>query len=96
VPYAHPLGQQCEATSKRSGRRCQRRVIAGKVCVIHGGKAPQTRQKAEQRIALWEVQQERAADTVVVRREPEELLLDALHDTNAVLTRIKADLHGGW
>jgi hypothetical protein len=42
-----------------------------------------------------ELEAQAAAQAVAVRREPEELLLDALHDTNAVLARIKADLHGG-
>jgi hypothetical protein len=45
---------------------------------------------------LWEVQEARAAEpVVVVQREPEELLLDALHDVNQVLQQIKADLPGG-
>jgi hypothetical protein len=32
---------------------------------------------------------------VVVQREPEEILLDALHDTNVTLQAIKAELRGG-
>jgi hypothetical protein len=36
-----------------------------------------------------------AAPTVVVQREPEEILLDALHDTNVTLQAIKAELHAG-
>jgi hypothetical protein len=52
--------------------------------------------KRDQRVALWEVQEARAADpVVVVQREPEELLIDALHDTNATLQAIKAELNAG-
>jgi hypothetical protein len=60
------------------------------------GRFRQTRAKRDQRVALWEVQEARAAEpVVVVQREPEELLLDALHDVNQVLQQIKADLRGG-
>jgi hypothetical protein len=62
---------------------------------VHGLNAKQTRGKRDQRLALWEVRETRAAATVVVQKEPEELLLDALHDTNQVLQQIKADLHDG-
>jgi hypothetical protein len=75
------LGQQCEARAKSTGKRCERRVVAANVCWVHGLGAKQTRAKPQQRLALWEVQQERAADPVVViRQEPEELLLTALDD----------------
>jgi hypothetical protein len=92
---AHPLGQQCTATAKATGKQCERRAIGSPVCIMHGGKARQVKAKAEQRVMVAELEAKAAAQTVVVRREPEELILDALHDTNAVLTRIKADLHDG-
>jgi hypothetical protein len=93
---AHPLGQQCEATAKGTGRRCERRAIAANVCYIHGGRARQVKQKAEQRLAVYDAQVAAQAEpTVIERREPEELILDALHDTNAVLQQLKAELHGG-
>jgi hypothetical protein len=91
----HPLNQQCEAQCKSTGRRCERRVVGAPVCWVHGLAAKQVRQKQEQRILVAELEAKAAAETVVVRREPEELLLDALHDTNQVLARIKADLHEG-
>jgi hypothetical protein len=90
------LGQQCESKVKATGKRCERRVVAANVCWVHGLNARQTRAKRDQRVALWEVQEARAAEpVVVVQREPEELLLDALHDVNQVLQQIKADLPGG-
>jgi hypothetical protein len=95
LALAHPLGQQCEARAKSTGKRCERRVVAANVCYVHGLNAKQTRGKRDQRLALWEVQETRAAATVVVQKEPEELLLDALHDVNQVLQQLKADLHGG-
>jgi hypothetical protein len=96
LALAHPLGQQCTAKAKATGKWCERRVIAGSVCYIHGGRAAQVSQKQQERLALWEVQEARAADpVVVVQKQPEELILDALHDVNGVLQQIKADLHGG-
>jgi hypothetical protein len=93
----HPLNQQCTAKAKATGQRCERRVVGGTVCHVHGGNAKQVKAKREQRVLLAEAQAEAraAAPATVVMREPEEILLDALHDTNAVLTRIKADLHSG-
>jgi len=89
----HPLNQQWEARAKSTGKRCERRVIAANVCWVHGLGAKQTRAKQQQRLALWEVQEARAADPVVViRQEPEELLLTALDDVNQVLSAIKAQM----
>ena len=51
---------------------------------VHGLNAPQGRAKQQQRIALAEARAAIPA-TVLVAREPEELLLAALHDTDAVL-----------
>lgn len=89
----HELSQQCEARAKSTGERCGRRVVAAKVCWVHGLAAKQTRDKQQQRLALWEVQQARAAEPLVIEQvEPEQLLLDALHDTNQVLQAIKAQM----
>jgi hypothetical protein len=95
VALAHPLGQQCEATAKSTGRRCERRAIGAPVCIMHGGKAAQVRRKAEERVLVAELEAKAAAETVLIRREPEELILSALYDVDQVLARIKADLHGG-
>lgn len=53
-----PLGgQQCKATSKRSGERCKRRTAPGAtVCAMHGGKAPQVQRAARRRVAAAQVE----------------------------------------
>jgi hypothetical protein len=94
----HPLNQQCTAKAKATGLRCERRVVGGTVCWVHGGNAKQVKAKREQRILVAEAQAKAraAAPTVIVQREPEEILLDALHDTNQVLQQIKADIQGSY
>jgi hypothetical protein len=89
----HPATSQCPARSKRSGNQCKRLVLGGGPCYLHGGRGPQVAAKREQRVLLAEAQA--AAPTVIVQREPEEILLDALHDTNATLQAIKAELSAG-
>lgn len=43
---------QCTATSKGSGKQCNRRAIdGGRVCYVHGGAAPQVQKSARERIA---------------------------------------------
>ena len=69
----HPLNQQCEAKAKATGRRCERRVVGGTVCFVHGGNAKQVKAKREQRVALAEAQAAVPA-SVVLQKEPEELL----------------------
>jgi hypothetical protein len=90
---ANPLASQCTARSKRTGEQCRLQVVGGGVCHIHGGAARQVKAKREQRVALAEIQA--AAPAVVAQKEPEELLLDALHDVNQVLQQIKRDPSGG-
>jgi hypothetical protein len=90
----HQLNQQCSATAKSTGKQCERRVVGAPVCWVHGLNAPQVRAKQQQRIALAEAQAAVPA-TVVVQREPEEILLTALRDVDAVLQQIKAELRGG-
>ena len=42
---------QCTATAKSTGERCQRKAIkGGSVCYVHGGAAPQTQKKAQARL----------------------------------------------
>jgi hypothetical protein len=90
----HPLSQQCSATSKQSGKRCRRRTIAANICWVHGVNAKQVKARREQRLALFEATRNQPA-TVIERREPEQVLLDALHDTNITLQQIKAELSVG-
>ena len=54
--------------------------------------ARQVAAKREQRVLLAEAW---AATPTVIMQEPEEILLTALHDTNATLQAIKAELHVG-
>ena len=52
---------RCTARSKRTGERCQRpAMLGGVVCFHHGGNAPQTRARAQQRL-------QQAADVLVQR-----------------------------
>jgi hypothetical protein len=84
------LGQQCTATAKGTGRRCERRVIAGNVCYIHGGRAKQVRQKTEQKLALYDAQVAAGQDPVAIEQQPpEQLILNALHDVDQVLRVLK-------
>jgi len=49
--------RQCRATSKRSGARCRRAaIVGGRVCSVHGGKAPAVKAKALQRVAAAEAE----------------------------------------
>jgi hypothetical protein len=42
---------RCTARAKQSGQRCKRHPIpGGSVCFIHGGGAPQVKQKAMERL----------------------------------------------
>lgn len=52
---------RCTARSKRTGKRCKApSMLGGNVCRAHGGAAPQTRAKAQRRLA-------QAADVLVQR-----------------------------
>jgi len=45
------MDNQCTATAKSTGERCQRPAIkGGTVCYQHGGAAPQVKKKAQERL----------------------------------------------
>jgi len=45
-------GRRCTARSSRTGKPCQQAPInGGTVCVAHGGRAPQVKRKAAERLA---------------------------------------------
>ena len=95
MALAHPAGEQCSAKCKATGRRCERRVIGGGPCYVHGGNARQVKAKRDQRVLVAEARAAAAAEPVVLeRREPEELLIDLLDDVNRILQQIKSELHG--
>jgi hypothetical protein len=95
LALAHPAGEQCSAKCKATGRRCERRVIGGGPCYVHGGNARQVKAKRDQRVLVAEARAAAAAEPVVLeRREPEELLIDLLDDVNRILQQIKSELHG--
>jgi hypothetical protein len=85
----HPLTSQCTATSKRSGERCKRLVIGGKVCRIHGGAAPQVAEKRRDRIDLAEA----LADSP--RRSPWEVLADVLHSADVIAQSARKQVTSG-
>lgn len=89
----HPLGEQCSATSKRSGKRCRRRVIGGGVCIMHGGKAKQVRARAEQRILLYEAEQ-KAGPPEPELPEPtaDETLVAVLRDVRTTLQHLRVGM----
>jgi DNA-binding phage protein len=65
---------KCGATAKQTGNQCRRWAIAGgKVCPIHGGKAPAVQIAATKRLALA------AALASEPPRHPWEVLEEALH-----------------
>lgn len=50
-PLEPDAPNRCTAKSTRTGERCKRKTIpGGKVCVMHGGKAPQVQRKARLRL----------------------------------------------
>ena len=84
--------QQCEATSKRSGRRCRRRVVGASVCITHGGKAPQVAARREARILEMRAELKAAARGQVHEpRSPHEVLLSAVDIGDRVLMLLWRD-----
>jgi hypothetical protein len=88
----HPLAEQCTAKAKGTGQRCQRRVIGGGVCIMHGGRAPQVAARRQARVLEG---QARLRGEVVEPRSPAEALLAAAADADAMLQRLKRDLVAG-
>lgn len=81
----HPLSEQCPATSKRTGERCQLRVIGGGPCRFHGGSAPQVAAARERRIVLGEAAMAGGGEA----RSPHEVMLGAMADADAILQQLK-------
>lgn len=86
---AHPMSQQCTATSKATRQQCRRFVIGGGPCVMHGGKAPQVAAKREARIVAHEAAQRHGPLEV---RDPADALLSAAMTADELVQRLQQDL----
>lgn len=78
--------RRCTARAKSTGERCKRAAAVGsKVCVKHGGGAPQVRAAAERRLA--DERARAAAVTLGLPREidPYEALLEEVHRAAGVV-----------
>lgn len=90
---------RCKAMAKSTGERCKRRPIpGGTVCVKHGGRAPQVKAAADQRLLARQALL--AAEAFGLPREvdPHTALLEELHRTAGAvqwLGAIVADLEQG-
>jgi hypothetical protein len=84
----HPLSAQCSATSKRSGERCRRRVIAAAVCIMHGGKAGQVAARRASRLVAYEA----SLAATTTPRDPGEALLDAAQTADAICRQLRSQL----
>ena len=62
---------QCTATSSQSGQRCKARPMAGAtVCSTHGGRAPQVRAKAAERLLEAKIRGELAKAEITPITDP--------------------------
>lgn len=80
-------GQQCTATSKRSGNRCKRHTAPGAtVCAMHGGSAPQVKAAARRRVAAAQVAQ------LAAKLVPERGDVDPIGDPVGLLSVVAAEV----
>lgn len=91
MPRPHPLAEQCTATAKGSGERCQLRVIGGGVCRVHGGAAPQVQTAREARIVAAEA----AREAPRTAAEAADVLTGAMNDAHSLLQRLKQNIAAG-
>lgn len=91
MALAHPLAEQCTATSKRSGERCLNHVVGGGPCRMHGGNAPQVKLRREARILTAEA----ALETPVTASDAADVMTSAMNDAHAILQRLKVNIANG-
>ena len=84
------MSNQCTATAKSTGERCQRPAIKGSnVCYQHGGAAPQVKQKAQER--LDRMADEVTADVQAIVKDLVDMYEDADPDDKlAIQSAIKS------
>jgi hypothetical protein len=73
---------RCTARSKQSGERCKRaRAKGALVCAMHGGKAPQVKRKAKERVVKQQAlaTAQRMVQLAGVDMDPIQHLLESLH-----------------
>ena len=70
VPAEARNPRKCSATSKRSGKPCERWSMVGqRVCMMHGGKSKQALVKAEEMVQLAELRLRGLAPRAVAELE---------------------------
>ena len=82
-PMDEPMRRQCAATSKQSGRRCQRAPAIGQTtCHYHGAASPQAKRSAQERLrelldpALSGLEKALASDDLAAVVRSAQLILD--------------------
>src|SRR5688500_6067795 len=86
----NPLSRKCTALAKSTRQRCERWVIGGGPCPMHGGKAPQVAVRREACILEAQAMSESLlAGVRWLDRAPGEALLAAAADADALVQRIK-------
>ena len=84
-----PRSSQCGAHGRRSGEPCQRWVVGGGRCYLHGGATPQAKRSRDERLALMDLQLKPSPPS---GKTAGEMLVSAAEDTRVVVERIKVQL----
>lgn len=84
--------EQCTAKAKGTQQRCQRLVMGGGVCIVHGGRARQVNAAREARVVAALAQ---ASGGVTEARDPGEALVSAAVDADQIVQKLKRSLDAG-
>jgi|SRR5665811_309683 len=87
----NPMAEQCSATSKATGQRCQIRVLGGGPCRVHGGAAPQVRAAREARLIAAQALNEAPRSL----RDAADILVATMQDGDTILQHLKSRLAAG-